>query len=327
MSADPTGGSTPAVEARSLTKAYGDVLAVQGVDLVVRAGSVHAVLGPNGAGKTTTVRMLATLVRPDSGSIRVLGRDALAEAPAVRTLIGLTGQFASVDADLTGRESLVLLARLRGYRGAAAHHRADELIDAFGLSDAAGRSARSYSGGMRRRLDLAASMTVRPMVLYLDEPTTGLDPASRAQVWGWVARLAREGTAVLLTTQNLEEADRLADAVTVIDHGRVVATGTPAQLKQRIGAGVLRVRIADRARVEEAEAFLAARGLATRAEGGSELVTSADPVTAAGAVSGLEAAGIRTETFALGQPSLEDVFHSLTGDASATTGALVEEPA
>src|SRR3954465_269185 len=223
--------ATLAIEASGLVKSFGETRAVDGVDLAVRSGSVYGVLGPNGAGKTTTIRMLATLLRPDAGSASVLGHDIVTEADAVRGLVSLTGQLASVDEDLTGRENLVLLGRLLGYSRAQAKARATELLDAFGPGAAAGRLVKNYSGGMRRRLDIAASIVVTPELMFLDEPTTGLDPRSRSQVWDIVRALVAGGTTILLCTQYLDEADQLAEGIAVIDHGRVIAEGTPAQLK------------------------------------------------------------------------------------------------
>lgn len=231
--------TTPAIEIRGVVKRFGAATAVDGVDLTVRRGTVHGLLGPNGAGKTTIVRMLTTLLRPTHGTLRVLGHDVVEEPAAVRARITCTGQYAAVDEDLTGAENLVLVARLLGHRHAAARRRAASLLAAFDLADAADRQVRHWSGGMRRRLDVAASLVVRPDVLVLDEPTTGLDPRSREEVWTVVRSLVGTGTTVLLTTQYLEEADRLADRITVLDHGRVVAEGTSAELKQRVGVASL----------------------------------------------------------------------------------------
>ena len=235
---------SPAIEAEGLAKSFGDTRAVDGVDLSVAQGAVYGVLGPNGAGKTTTIRMLATLLAPDAGRASVLGHDIVSEADAVRSLVSLTGQLASVDEDLTGRENLVLMARLLGHDRAGARLRGNELLEAFGLADAANRQVKNYSGGMRRRLDIAASIVVTPRLMFLDEPTTGLDPRSRNQVWDIVRALVGQGTTVLLCTQYLEEADQLADRIAVIDHGRVIAEGTPAQLKASVGQGALHVRAA-----------------------------------------------------------------------------------
>ena len=245
-----------AIEAAGLVKSFGKTRAVDGVDLAVARGSVYGVLGPNGAGKTTTIRMLATLLRPDAGSARVLGHDIVSEADEVRALVSLTGQLASVDDDLTGRENLILLGRLLGYRTKPARVRADELLDAFGLADAAGRLVKNYSGGMRRRIDIAASIVVTPELMFLDEPTTGLDPRSRNQVWDIVRALVAQGTTVLLCTQYLDEADQLADRIAVIDRGKVIAEGTPALLKASVGQGALHVRLLDPADRPEAARML-----------------------------------------------------------------------
>ena len=225
-----TAQSVLAIEASGLVKTFGTTRAVDGVDLAVRQGAVYGVLGPNGAGKTTTIRMLATLLLPDGGSAHILGHDVVSEAATVRGLVSLTGQMASVDEDLTGRENLILLGRLLGYGRGRAKGRADELLDAFELADAGGRQVKTYSGGMRRRLDLAASIVVTPRLMFLDEPTTGLDPRSRNQVWDIVRALVAQGTTVLLCTQYLDEADQLADGIAVIDRGRVIAEGTRADL-------------------------------------------------------------------------------------------------
>src|SRR3712207_2087451 len=232
-----------AIEATGLTKSFGETRAVDGIDLSVPQGAIYGVLGPNGAGKTTTIRMLATLIQPDGGSARILGHDIVTEADAVRTDVSLTGQLASVDEELTGRENLILLGRLLGLGRAASRTRADELLEAFGIAEAAGRLVKHYSGGMRRRLDIAASIVVTPRVMFLDEPTTGLDPRSRNQVWEIARALAAGGTTILLCTQYLEEADQLADGIAVIDRGRVIAEGTPGQLKASVGAGALHVRL------------------------------------------------------------------------------------
>src|SRR5688572_23428791 len=246
-----------AIEATGLVKTFGSTHAVDGVDLTVPAGTVYGVLGPNGAGKTTTIRMLATLLRPDAGSARVLGHDVVDGADDVRSLVSLTGQMASVDEDLTGRENLILLGRLLGFKTPQARERADELLAAFGLAEASGRLVKNYSGGMRRRLDIAASIVVTPQLLFLDEPTTGLDPRSRNQVWDIIRAFAAQGTTVLLCTQYLAEADQLADRIAVIDHGRVIAEGTPGQLKASVGQGALHVRLLDPEQGPEAEAIVA----------------------------------------------------------------------
>src|SRR5688572_20824612 len=242
-----------AIETNALVKSFGKTRALDGVNLRIRKGSVYGLLGPNGAGKTTTIRILATLLRPTAGSATVLGHDVVREARAVREKVSLTGQYASVDEDLTGYENLVLVGRLLGMPWREARARSTELLEAFGLDDAAGRQVQTYSGGMRRRIDIAASLVATPRILFLDEPTTGLDPRGRNQVWELVRRIAASGTTVLLTTQYLDEADRLAERLAVIDHGRVIAEGTSRDLKTSVGSNALHVRLAsadDRANVE-----------------------------------------------------------------------------
>jgi ABC-2 type transport system ATP-binding protein len=305
-----------AIEATGLVKHFGDTKAVDGVDLAVRAGTVYGVLGPNGAGKTTTVRMLATLLTPTAGHARVLGHDIVAEADSVRRHVALTGQMASVDEELTGRENLVLLGRLLGFGSAPARGRADDLLDAFGLAEAAGRLVKEYSGGMRRRLDIAASIVTTPRLLFLDEPTTGLDPRSRNQVWDIVRALVGAGTTVLLTTQYLEEADQLAGRIAIIDHGRVIAEGTSGELKASVGSGGLRVRLRDPARRHEAEAVLAgvlATSVHLEADPAVLGAAAAGTAQANRAVAALAEAGIEVGEFAYGQPSLDEVFLALTG--------------
>ncbi|HEX8006999.1 MAG TPA: ATP-binding cassette domain-containing protein, partial [Trebonia sp.] len=240
-----TRSSRLAVEASGLVKTFGATRAVDGIDLNIPTGSVYGFLGPNGAGKTTTIRMLATLLRPDAGTARVFGHDVVRHAAAVRDRISLTGQYASLDDGLTARENLVLLGRLHGHSRADAASRAAELLDAFSLTEAAGRLVRTYSGGMRRRLDIAAGLIVTPDLLFLDEPTTGLDPRGRSDVWSMIRALAAEDATVLLTTQYLDEADQLADRIAVIDHGTLIAEGTSSQLKASVGGGALHVRLAD----------------------------------------------------------------------------------
>ena len=310
------GHPPPAVAARGLVKHFGDVRAVDGIDLDVPRGMIFGILGPNGAGKTTLLRLLATLAKPDGGSAQVMGHDLVSAPGDVRANIALTGQFASLDEDLTGRENLLLLARLWGFRGRAARARADELLAAFDLADAAGRQVVKYSGGMRRRLDIAASLVVTPGVLFLDEPTTGLDPNARKSVWRMIRSLAESGVTVLLTTQYLEEADQLAARIAVIDHGRKIAEGTSRELKAQTGSRVLHVTVADSARRNEAAAMLAARLGATpqpREADGAIAIPVALAADAAEAVTALGQAGIEVASFAMAAPSLEEVFFALTG--------------
>jgi ABC-2 type transport system ATP-binding protein len=305
-----------AIEASGLTKSYGATRAVDGVDLAVPRGAVYGVLGPNGAGKTTTIRMLATLLRPDAGHARVLGHDVVADADAVRALVSLTGQLASVDEDLTGRENLVLLGRLLGFGRAGAKARAGELLDAFGLAEAAGRLVKTFSGGMRRRLDIAASLVVTPQLMFLDEPTTGLDPRSRNDVWDIVRALVADGTTVLLCTQYLDEADQLADRIAVVDRGTVIAEGTPSQLKASVGRGVLHVRLLAPEQREEAEHVLARAldaSVHREADPTALSVPVADGGRASEALAALSTAGVGVADFSLGQPSLDEVFLALTG--------------
>ena len=308
--------SSLAIEATGLRKTFGSTRAVDGVDLAVPAGAVYGVLGPNGAGKTTTIRMLATLLQPDGGSARVLGHDIVTEADTVRGFVSLTGQLASVDEDLTGRENLILMARLLGYARGAAKARADELLEAFGLADASAKQVKHYSGGMRRRLDIAASIVVTPRLMFLDEPTTGLDPRSRNQVWEIIRALTCEGTTVLLCTQYLDEADQLADRIAVIDHGRVIAEGTPGQLKASVGQGTLHVRVSDPDERERAQAALAAaldEPVYLESDPVALSAPAPDPERAAEAIAALAAADVGLAGFSLGQPTLDEVFLALTG--------------
>jgi ABC-2 type transport system ATP-binding protein len=314
-----------AVEASGLVKVFGPTRAVDGIDLRIPAGSVYGFLGPNGAGKTTTIRVLATLLRPNAGTARIFGHDVVRDARAVRDRISLTGQYASLDDALTGRENLVLLARLHGYSRFGAAARAGDLLDAFALTEAAGRLVRTYSGGMRRRLDIAAGLVVTPDLLFLDEPTTGLDPRSRNEVWHVVRVLVAEGATVLLTTQYLDEADQLADRIAVIDHGTLIAEGTSSQLKASVGGGVLHVRLNDSHDRSAAMQILAhaLRGPVTLdadPSGLSARVPAAGPAageTSARALAELSRAQIPVTEFALGQPSLDEVFLALTGHPAA----------
>src|SRR5690606_31693144 len=309
--------TTPlAISARGLVRHFGEVKAVDGIDLDVPRGMIFAILGPNGAGKTTLIRMLATLLKPDAGTATVMGHDLVAEPHAVRASIALTGQFASLDEDLTARENLILLARLWGFRGREAKARADELLAAFELADAAKRQVKDFSGGMRRRLDIAASLIVTPGVLFLDEPTTGLDPKARQGVWRMIRELARTGVTILLTTQYLEGADQLAARIAVIDHGRKIAEGTSRELKALIGSGFLHVAPADPADIDRAAEILEARlGAAVQrsAEGAQLSVMAGTPRDANEALSALMAAGIEISDFSMGSPSLDEVFFALTG--------------
>ncbi|KFK91598.1 caunorubicin/doxorubicin resistance ATP-binding protein [Streptomyces sp. JS01] len=311
-----------AIETTGLVKVFGDNRAVDGIDLAVPTGTVYGVLGPNGAGKTTAVRMLATLLRPDGGSARIFGKDVVKDADAVRSRVSLTGQYASVDEDLTGAENLVLLGRLLGHSKPAARDRAEQLLDGFGLSEAAGKQVKNYSGGMRRRIDIAASILNTPDVLFLDEPTTGLDPRSRNQVWDIVRAVVAHGTTVLLTTQYLDEADQLASRIAVIDQGKVIAEGTKGELKASVGAGTVHLRLRDADQRAEAQQVLA---LALNAD----VQLDADPVALTARVDGqsteqgaaeqagralaeLARCGITVDNFSLGQPSLDEVFLALT---------------
>jgi ABC-2 type transport system ATP-binding protein len=307
------------VEASGLAKAFGDTHAVDDVDLTVPTGGVFGLLGPNGAGKTTTIRILATLVRPDRGTARVLGHDVRDEADAVRSRVSLTGQFASVDEDLTGRENLVLLARLLGHSRKRARARADELLSAFGIAEAASRLVKTYSGGMRRRLDIAASIVVTPDLLFLDEPTAGLDPHSRNQVWEIVRALVARGTTVLLTTQYLDEADQLADRIAVIEHGRLIAEGTSAELKGSVGSGTLKVRLREAGDRPEAQRLLThLLGADVRADSHPTTISArvCDPDAVGNALAELSRAGVPVTGFELGQPSLDEAFLALTGQVA-----------
>ncbi|MFI8974518.1 ATP-binding cassette domain-containing protein [Nocardia asteroides] len=308
-----------AIRTRGLGKSYGDFTAVGAVDLTVAAGTVFALLGPNGAGKTTTVRMLATLVRPDRGSAQIFGYDIARDATAVRSMIGLTGQYASVDETLTAGENLRLFGRLLGLSRRAAATRSAELLDEFELTAVTDRPVGQFSGGMRRRLDLAATLITDPPLIFLDEPTTGLDPHTRDRMWGIVGKLVARGATVLLTTQYLEEADALADRIAVIDRGRVVAEGTAGELKSSVGEQVLRLELADLAQSAHAEAIVAelTGEVPEGNSAGALTVALADAGVAADIVAACRAAGIPLRGFAVDRPDLNEVFLALTGTARA----------
>ncbi len=320
-----------AIHAEGLVKRFGQTLALDGVDLAAPPGTVLGVLGPNGAGKTTAVRILATLLRPDSGSAHVAGLDVLRQGVQVRRQIGLTGQYASVDEDLTGTENLVLIGRLLDLPRREARARAKELLASFDLTAAADKAAKHYSGGMRRRLDLAASLVGRPAVMYLDEPTTGLDPSKREDMWQLVRSLVEDGTTVLLTTQYLDEADALADQISVIDHGKVIANGTPAELKRIVGGQTLEVRPLHASDLDAVMRIIAGVGTGpaeSPARGVLSVPVTDDGVLADVAVR-LAAEGIPVAEFSLRLPSLDEVFFSLTGrrEAASSTGAGADDSA
>ncbi len=311
----------PVILAEGIKKAFGEVKALKGIDLSVSEGAVQGLLGPNGAGKTTAIRIFTTLLAPDAGRAEVAGYDVVKDAVALRSAIGLAGQYAAVDPNLTGRENLELVGRLYHLDRPQARRRADDILERFDLTFAAHRTVRTYSGGMRRRLDLGASLVGRPQVLFLDEPTTGLDPRGRVGLWDIIKELVREGTTLLLTTQYMEEADQLADRIAVIDVGEVIAEGTADQLKDRVGGDVLEFRIPDRQRVPEAAGVVVALGSGSPQidnESGMILV----PVGGDGAraltelVRELDSAGVSISDLSLHRPTLDDVFLALTGHSS-----------
>ena len=318
-------GTGPAILVEGLTKSFGEVRALRGIDLAVPRGTVLGVLGPNGAGKTTAVRILTTLLRPDGGRALVEGYDVVRQAAAVRRTIGLSGQSAAIQEELTGRENLEIVGRLNHLSKATVRGRAVELLEQFGLADAADRTAKTYSGGMQRRLDLAASLVGWPKVLFLDEPTTGLDPRSRLGMWEIIRSLVAGGTTLLLTTQYLDEADELADEIVVIDHGQVIAAGTSEELKGRIGGDVIEFTVPDRDRLGDAAESIASLG---EGEPHVDKETGVINVGVGGrgsdalidAVRSLDAAGVRTHGLALRRPSLDDVFLALTGHAAEEDG-------
>ncbi|SFS57494.1 ATP-binding cassette domain-containing protein [Paenibacillus sp. BC26] len=320
-----------AVEARGLVKTFGDNRAVDGVDLKVRTGSIYGVLGPNGAGKTTTIRMLATLLRPDAGSARIFGHDVVKESQIVRQLIGVTGQYASVDESLSATENLIIFSRLLGLGRAESRRKAEELLEEFGLSEAAKRPLKNFSGGMRRRLDLAASLIAQPPLIFLDEPTTGLDPRTRSQMWDTIRRLVKTGSTVLLTTQYLDEADQLADRIAVIDTGKVVAEGTVDELKASVGTSSLHLRLADLGDNNSARQIIEqVLGVPTKISSEAGKITApmanADLVT--DLLIALRTAGIHLSEMSVQKPTLDEVFLTITGEGvkeDATTTQASDE--
>src|SRR5260221_10362842 len=308
---------TPAILAEGLVKRFGNVVALDGVDLAVPAGTVLGLLGPNGAGKTTAVRILTTILQPDAGRARILGLDVVAQANEVRSRIGLAGQYAAVDENLTGRENLRLVGKLTHVPRATYIERADLLLERFDLWDAADRTAKTYSGGMRRRLDLAAALVHRPPVLFLDEPTTGLDPSGRKDLWEVIEQLVADGTTLLLTTQYPEEADRPAARIAVVDHGSVIAEGTASELKANIGSIIIHVQLRDPSDLDAAKHALASVGAVELANGRSlEVKVTDSGRSLLEAVRRLDAAGIEPETISVREPSLDDGFLTLTRHAT-----------
>jgi ABC-2 type transport system ATP-binding protein len=309
-----------AVEARGLVKTFGENRAVDGVDLNVRAGSIYGVLGPNGAGKTTTIRMLATLLRPDAGQARIFGHDVVKESHIVRQLIGVTGQYASVDESLSATENLIIFSRLLGLGRSEARKKAEELLEEFGLTEAAKRPLKHFSGGMRRRLDLAASLIAQPPLIFLDEPTTGLDPRTRSQMWDTIRRLVVTGSTVLLTTQYLDEADQLADRIAVIDRGRVVAEGTVDELKASVGTSALHLRVHDAKDIagaqEIVEHVLQVRSSVT-AEAAKITAPMADADQVTDLLIALRTRGIQLAEISVQKPTLDEVFLTITGHGAA----------
>jgi ABC-2 type transport system ATP-binding protein len=317
-----------AIEAHGLVKTFGDHRAVDGLNLNVRAGTIYGVLGPNGAGKTTTIRMLATLLRPDAGSVRIFGYDVVKQPQIVRQLIGVTGQYASVDESLSATENLIIFSRLLGLGRAEARRKAAELLEEFGLTEAAKRPLKHFSGGMRRRLDLAASLIAQPPLIFLDEPTTGLDPRTRNQMWDTIRRLVKMGTTVLLTTQYLQEADELADRIAVIDHGRVVAEGTPDELKASVGHSSLQLKLQNPQDIESTrrtiEQVLKVRSNVSL-ETGNITAPMADADRVTDLLVALREEGIRLAELSVQKPTLDEVFLTITGHGVKKTSKESDE--
>lgn len=302
-----------AVEINGLTKTFGQQTAVDQVSFNIKRGEVFGLLGPNGAGKTTTLRMMTTLLQPTSGDIKIFGHDVKTESQTVRSLFGLTGQYASVDEDISARENLMIFSRLNGLSRQEAKARTAELLEEFSLVNSADKAISNFSGGMRRRLDLAVSLITRPALIFLDEPTTGLDPRTRTQMWATIRQLVAAGSTIVLTTQYLEEADELADRITVIDHGKLVSIGTPAELKAQVGGAKLRVEVVDDAQAEQARGVMANTLPATPQVTRNVVEVAIDDInTVAGVLQAITAAGVTMTNMSVEQPSMDDVFFALT---------------